>query len=45
MGGKGLGDLSLFMGGRGGEILRVILGGTGPRRISRREQGGWGNKE
>lgn len=25
-----------------GEILRVISGGTGPRRINRREQGGGG---
>ena len=40
MGGKGLGDLSLFMGEGVGEILRVISWGTGPRRISRREQRG-----
>ena len=27
-----------------GDILRVISGGTGPRRINRREQGGGGIK-
>ena len=26
------------------EILRVILGGTGPRRINRRERGGGGGR-